>query len=359
VKLLHALRTRKWRFATIGLALVLLLSASGIASWPDQVRGMRFANRQDELFRYVAQELAEPALCERIPWSVMVPGGFFIAPSYERSDCYDFIAGRTKNPRPCWKVRRLGTMALISDQTSMWSCLRNAWRGRNGGMAVPPESLVEFFTKLGYDPDTLHLEGITPPVVNLRDIYMLLPKRPDLITRIEQATRASRSQPDLAEKDATNAAYLDDMAALVSEDLSWCARISEDVELPRQSAGFRDWCFFTFASNTKNVAACTRIPIRPGETDPRLSLQANCNRQANSSYPLGHYGPEVPPDDDRIRALMALLDYPTPRANDMPAETVYAAYQRFLQELNKQTDERHAEARRRFIARVQQLPAGA
>jgi hypothetical protein len=78
-------------------ALGLFIFLSGITSWPDLLRGMRRVNQQDELYRYVAQELDEPSLCEEIPWSVESPGGFFIAPSYERSNCYSFIAGRTRN----------------------------------------------------------------------------------------------------------------------------------------------------------------------------------------------------------------------------------------------------------------------
>ena len=33
------------------------------------------------------------------------------------------------------------------------------------GIAVSAASLAGFFAKLGYDAETLHLEGITPPVV--------------------------------------------------------------------------------------------------------------------------------------------------------------------------------------------------
>jgi hypothetical protein len=44
---------------------------------------------------------------------------------------------------------------------------------------------------MGYDPDSLHLEGITPPVVSLKDIYRQLPAQPDIATRIEKASGAS------------------------------------------------------------------------------------------------------------------------------------------------------------------------
>jgi len=334
------------------VALVLALSSlfvflSGITSWPDQLRGMRRVNRQDGIYRYVAQELAEPAICEEIPWSAQSPGGFFIAPSYERSNCYAFIAGRTKNLSLCWKVKRLGVFRLLSQQTSMWSCLADAWRGLHAGVGITPEELVDFFNRLGYDPDALSLEGITPPIVNVKDFYRQLPNRPDIVTRIEKAADAAT--------DPTDAAYLADMAALVTAKPGWCARIPEDLQLVRQRARFRDWCLFTLATNTHNVAICRLIPIRAGERDPRLSLQAKCAFQASSRYPSGRYGPETPDSDDQMRTVIAMLHYELPRARDLPSRTVYAAYERFLHELNQSTDPLHAAARQRFIARARAL----
>lgn len=158
-------RVRRWHVAALLLGLGAVVALSGLNSWSDRRKGMRPASEQDELFRYVAQQIAEPALCAKIPWSAELGGGFFIAPSYERSTCYMFIAGRTKSPWLCWNVKRLGAFSPLSSQTSMWSCLRHAWDGLNSGIAVSPASLAGFFAKLGYDADTLHLEGITPPVV--------------------------------------------------------------------------------------------------------------------------------------------------------------------------------------------------
>jgi hypothetical protein len=340
-------RVGKWRLTALLLALGGFVFFSGIPSWPDQLRGMRPASQEDELYRYVAQELDEPSLCPEIPWSVESPGGFFIAPSYERSNCYAFIAGRTKNLSLCWKVKRLGAFRLLSQQTSMWSCLAGAWHGMNAGIAVSPENLVGFFTRLGYDPDTLHLEGITPPVVNVKDIYRQLPRQPDIVTRIEKAISPSG--------DSTDAAYLADIAALVTETAGWCIRIPEDLPLAGQRATFRDWCLLTLATNTRNTELCRLIPIRANERDPRLSLQATCAFQAGSPHPGGRYGPEVPDTDDRTRALITLLHYEIPRAKDLPLGTLSAAYSRFLDELNHGADPQHTAARQRFIARVRAL----
>ena len=355
MKPLRLWRVRKWRLAALILLLGLFVFLSGIQSWPDQLRGMRSVNQQDELYRYVAQELAEPALCEEIPWSAESPGGFFIAPSYERSNCYTFIAGRTKNLGLCWKVRRLGPFRFLSQQISMWSCLGEAWHGANAGIAVSPENLVGFFTRLGYNPDTLHLEGITPPVVNLKDIYRQLPNRPDIVMRIEKAIGATVRSGSSTTDDSTNAAYLADIAALVTKTPGWCARIPEDLPVVSQRARFRDWCLFTLASNTRNPELCRLIPIRANETDQRLSLKAKCDVQARSPNPGGQYGPEVPDTNDRTGTLIAMLHYEIPRAKDLPLAVVSAAYQRFLDELNRGSDPRPMAARQRFIARVRTL----
>jgi hypothetical protein len=157
--------------------------------------------------------------------------------------------------------------------------------------------------------------------------------------------------------DATIAAYLADIAALASKDASWCLRIPQDMQVASEPAKFRDWCLFTLASNTKNAALCGRIPIRPSERDARLSLHANCKRQANSPYPSTlRYEPELPDDDNLTRVLIHKLDYPIPRAADLPLESIAAAYGLFLNELENHFDAPHTAARRRFVERVQRLP---
>src|SRR5712691_12601908 len=161
----------RWRLAAILIFLGVIVSLSGIRSWPDQIRGMRPGNNYEEFYRYIAQEFDEPGLCGKISWTAILPGGFFEDQSYMRSECYDYIAGRTKNPWLCWRVKRYGAFSLLSHQTSVWSCLDHAFHGWNGGIGINPEALTGFFNEMGYDPDTLHLEGVTPPVVSVKDIY--------------------------------------------------------------------------------------------------------------------------------------------------------------------------------------------
>jgi hypothetical protein len=320
---------------------------------------MRRGSKTDEFYRYVAQQLGEPDLCDKIPWSVESSGGFFTQPSYERSECYDFIAGRTRNPWLCWQVKRLGAVSVLSTQTSMWTCLDHAVHGWNGGIGIAPADLLRFFAQMGYDPDRLHLEGITPPLVSVKDIYRQLLTRPDVVTRIEQATGAADTALNVSPGDVMNAAYLADMAALVTKDSRWCFRIPEELPLASEPSKFRDWCLFTLATNTRSAELCRRIPVGASRTDPRMSLREQCGFQVKSPHPTNlHYGPEVPDDDDRARALMTTLNFQIPRARDLPPERIYAAYDQFLDELNHGTDQPHMTARRRFVDRVRRLPEG-
>lgn len=130
---------------------------------------------------------------------------------------------------------------------------------------------------------------------------------------------------------------------------------SKDLPLPSQSAGFRNWCWFTVASNTKNPTLCRKIRIPANQGDPRFSLRATCNFQATAQNASGKYGPEVP-DDSRSKAIISELGYELPAAKDLSVSEIYAAYDRFLDELNKQDDARHVAARKRFIERVRSLP---
>ncbi len=349
----------RWRAAAIVIFLVVIVSLSGIRSWPDQIRGTRPGTKHEEFYRYIAQELSEPELCEKISWTALLPGGFFEERAYVRSECYEFIAGRTKNPWLCWKVKRYGAVSLLSHQTSMWSCLDHALHGWSGGVGINPNDLTAFFTDMGYDPDTLHLEGITPPVVSVKDLYRQLPKRPDILAQIEKARNSSGASSTASLTDIEDTAYLDDMAALVTKDSRSCMRIPEDLPVASEPHKFRDWCLMTLATNTKDADLCRRISIPPNTRDARLSLQATCLFQVNSPYPSNAvYGPEVPMSDEQMRRLIAMLKYEVPRAKDLPPEEIYQAYSRFLDELEHTTDPQHVAARERFLDRVRRLPDG-
>ena len=373
-------KDRRWRAAAIALLLLAVAELAGVRSWPDQLAGMRPPNKNDEFFRYIAQQLHEPALCRKIPWSVVSPGGWFISPSYERSECYETLAGNTRNPWLCLRVKRLGAQSFINDQTSMWSCLQHAQEGFQSGMGISQGDLAAFFTRMGYDPDTLQLEGITPPIVRVKDLYRGLTNRyglairsqsaggphtviepgsvdqAELVKRIENAIGAPGKPPTGEKTDVEDAAYLADMAAMVSKDSQWCMQIPATLPLATERAGFRDWCLFTLAVETKDAQLCGRISPAADGSDTRLSMQANCERQVNSTIPTTiHYQPEVPSDDERTRVLLTQLHVGIPRASDLPPERREEAYGLFLEELSHRTDSAHSAARQRFIERVESL----
>jgi hypothetical protein len=364
-----------------------LVLITGVMAWaqavertPDPTAATRPPDKYDEFVRYIAQELAEPALCEKIPWAVTESGGWGYGPSYERSECYGTIAGNTKNPAICAQVRRLGAANAQIEQTSPESCMKRAKEGFNSGMAIPQANLVEFFNRMGYAPDTIHLEGITPPLVVAKDIYRQLPDRYGLAIRsaaaggphevlepgiVNQAELVKRiesviggpEEPMRAPAGAVlNGAYLADLAAMAGKDGRWCFKIPADLALATERGGFRNWCVFTVARENKDVALCARIPVPSDGSDVRMSLRAECKREITSTNPSWtHYGPEAPVDEERTRVLLGLLKVDVPRAKDLPPDRIYEGYSRFLQELSHGKDAKHLAARKRFIERVEAL----
>jgi len=327
----------------IGIAVPLLIVAvyiSNLGSLPEQARGLRLPNEHEELYRYVAQEADEPALCDKISWTAIGPGGFFTEPSFYRSECYDTIAGRTRNAVLCLKVRRLGAISLISEQTSMWSCMKHAREGFFSGIAVSSSPLSRFFSEMGYNPDTLS-------IVSIPRYYGMMAKDKNYIERAQ----AKLAQPGLSQE---HVAYLADMIALASEDAQWCERIPPSFSVSKVPMPLRSWCYYTLASNSRNEALCDKIPIRSGE-DTRVSWHRNCLFQARSRPSNIRYGGEVPGDVEECRSIMSLLGYPIPRGWNFPVYKTAGADFGFLSALRDQS--RNAEARRDFIDRINHLPS--
>jgi hypothetical protein len=335
-----------------------VVSLSGVTSWPDIMRGMRPPTSDEAFFYYVAQEFHEPDMCGKISWSAMDPGGFFYRASFDRSQCYLQMAIRMRSTRPCWRVRRLGAISLLDSQTSMWSCFRDAVHGTEGGRVVSYAQLVQCLNAMGYQPDSLQVEGVTPPIVSIADEYHALPAKPDVVERITRILDTADRSPAASRSDTVDNAYLAHIAALVTNAPAWCNRIPAGLPLATERGSFRSWCLFTLATNTKDTALCRRITIPPQDArDPRPSLQSTCLFQAKSPYPSNvRYAPEVPPDD-RAPGIFAKLGYEIPRAADLPADRVGRAYDWFLHELRTRTDSVHVAARRRFIERAERLPS--
>ena len=65
---------------------VVALAALAYSPAPDFAK-MHRPNPHETFYQYVAFEFDAPALCDKLSPGALIPGGFFIAPSYARSDC--------------------------------------------------------------------------------------------------------------------------------------------------------------------------------------------------------------------------------------------------------------------------------
>ena len=147
---------------------------------------------------------------------------------------------------------------------------------------------------MGYDPDTIQLEGITPAIVQVKDIYSRLTDRfgiairtqaaggphevlvpgtvnqAELVKRIEDAIGGPGETANAKITDIVNVAYLADMAAMVSKDSQWCFRIIyRTCRSTTERGAFGNWCLFTLAKETGDDALCERILFQ--ETEPTLA----------------------------------------------------------------------------------------
>ncbi len=281
---------------------VVSLAALAYSPAPDFAK-MHRPNPHETFYQYVAFEFDAPALCDKLSPGALIPGGFFIAPSYARSDCFATIARRYDRPALCWRARRLGSFAPLEEQTSIVTCFWDVFQrapdpsistympGRN--------DVVTIFAEMGYRPEELYHEGVTPPLLNLPDAYRRLAAQPDLVQRIDRITSAgpspaspspltpaSPSPAPPAESTpltSTQRMYLFELAAHVSGDVSWCTRIPADLRnpgTPRNTGGpslfERDRCILEIATNTRTPASCSvdshppRRLARPDE--PPLGL---------------------------------------------------------------------------------------
>jgi len=237
-------------------------------------------------------------------------------------------------------------------------------RGNGAGVIRSPRPLPT-----RHRPDELYREGVTPPLLDLRDAYARLAQQPDLISRIARVTAVSASDrsvgppapstavggastphsgnglfpisaspsgvPTAAERDR-----LDELAAHVSGDVSWCMRISAGVldpgtapELGRPSLFQRDRCVLEVASNTRRPASCRLIPERPDDWPGAMSRRSVCEFQAARAPDPYHYGAPPPSSDAEVRALIILLGYPIPTVRDVSANEIQTDYFQFIWQL--------------------------
>jgi hypothetical protein len=327
---------------------------------------MRPPNSHETFYQYVAFELDDPALCEKLSPSSLIPGGIFIAQSYARSDCYDKIALRYDRPSLCLKARRLGLPAILSEQISPLRCLVNVMRrAPDVGISTympAREDLVSIFAEMGYRPEALYREGITPPLLNIPDAYRRLADHADLLPRIAALTSAPSSSLTPAEQ-----MHLFELAAHVSNDVSWCIRIPADLldpateRKPRVPGLFqRDRCILEVASDTRKPDSCKLIPVRADDWPGMMSRRSTCEWQASRPPDKYHYGAPTPQTDDETRHIIKALGYPLPDVRDVSANEIQSGYYYFIWQMaatNKTANNNPATgaARAKFLSRVAAL----
>ncbi len=369
----------RWRFWAALVAVWVLAELGGARSWPDRIVGLHLPDQYEEFMRYAAQETNAASLCEKIPWSVYLPAGWDAAASYQRSDCYETIAGDTKDPWLCLYVKRLGSPAIFRAQTSMWSCLGRARRNEHSGMAVRDGTLLHYFAQMGYRPDTVQDEGVIGPLIRVKDLYRGLSDRyglqigrnasgnatvvvsgtlskDALMERIEHVIGARDGTLPAAGVSREDAAYLADLAAMTRLDARWCERIPAELPLAGEPEGFRSVCLYQVAVETKDEALCDRIPVPTGMRVPQASRQATCRFEIESKAPrTTHYAAAVPQSEDDVARLLQLLKVEIPTAQSLPESEIARNYWQFLFDLGYARTAQEAAARQRFIARAESL----
>jgi hypothetical protein len=329
---------------------------------------MRPPNSHETFFQYIAFELDAPALCEKLSPSSVIPGGIFIAQSYARSDCYAKIALRYDRPSLCWNAKRLGLPAILSEQISPLRCLVNVMRrAPDVGISTympAREDLVSIFAEMGYRPEALYREGITPPLLNIPDAYRRLGDHPDLLPRITALTSAPGSSLTPAER-----MHLFELAARVSNDVSWCLRIPADLldpateRKPKVPGLFqRDRCVLEVASDTRKPDSCKLIPVRADDWPGMMSRRSICEGQASRPPDKYHYGAPTPPTEDETRQIITALGYPLPDVRDVSANEIetacfYFMWQMAATDRNENNNPATGAARVKFLSRVAALPS--
>lgn len=357
--------------AAVATLCTVILAVGSSAALADDSTGRR-PNAHETFYQYVALQLGEAGMCEKISRSAILPGGFFMAASYARSVCFDRVARKLGQVALCARVDRLGAMTWLDDQTSSWSCRRAIWsKGPDPSLSTympSQEDLVRIFAEMGYRPDELHRDGLTAPLAGVKDAYRRLGQQPDLLARIGKATDgiaagslpagARQRSPELIE-------YLFEMAAHVGNDVSWCLKISEaaldpDVEAAARSPRlyWRDRCLLELASNNYEEAWCRLIPDRPDDRrSPLLTTKAACVRQAGRPRGDSHrYAFRAPRSEDDARTLIKLLGYPLPDVRDVPGSVIASTYLEYIWALSLAKTPDEAAARQRLIERTKALP---
>jgi len=315
---------------------------------------LRRPTQRDTLWAYLAFELNEPSLCDKIPPHAYVSSGLFggsLIPQIGlyRSECYLKVAERYGLQNLCDKVISIRT-AYAASEYSTKNCHKkiadNKGPNSSFGQSSPDDNeLISFFDALGYSPETLHLEGLAPPLSTVIDDYQILivsqayyklAKEKDILERITRVTASSAFPIEQKE-------FLYSMAAVVARDGNWCQKIRGDIHATGQypvDRFFRDECVTDFAYAANNPTLCSEIPNRP---QYRTSFSENiirdeCRRMIEIHWnSRGDY--RVPLDKNMRMAMITALGYPAPNIKEFPDHNIAEYYLGFIAKLTNKNAE--------------------
>jgi hypothetical protein len=360
-------RWKNWWCAVIALVVTL---GFALSYTPGLFLALRSPTERETVLYYFAQNIGEPALCGQISWaahrsySVLFGGG---GASFWRSDCYERVAEARHDPSICWLVRPWVDLDPLSSEYSAFSCRRRAKGGYISGIALPNDLLIRTFRQLGYDVDQLHLEGVIPPAIRVRDVYLGLERDAAVVARAKQLLE--HRTPSLHADDRS---YLAQLVAVATANPDFCAYIPADQRVNQVAAPLRDWCYYTVAFDTQDIRVCERMTPAAAETTvlaakaagvrpeiaEQMGLHAECARIAKRLGPRLHYGPEVPSDDQQTQRLFTALGVVMPSAHDWSPNAIAAYYQQFLFALwpGDSPDPIRDAARAKLVRRLLTLP---
>jgi hypothetical protein len=342
---------------------------------------------EEDIFFYFAQQLGEPALCNRIRWSVFerynvtFGGG---GASYMRSDCYERVAQTRHDASICWKVRPLVEFSWVSPGYSTAGCRRRTLARENVFTALDDALLVRTFERMGYDIARMPTRGVFPPPIRLPDVYRGLEHDSAAVARAGQLLRPpgpARAGVPEAPEDRN---YLAHLVAVARADPGWCDEIDRTSTESSGIHPFHEWCLYTLAQNAGSSQICARM--RPAAEDRKtieakahgvrpaiaeqLSLRADCEsiERNRALAPTNiHYSPELPPGAVQIRRVLDVLGVAIPPAHDWPIDQRATYLNHFLFALSHESyavgedasdEAARVATREELVRRMLALPSG-
>ena len=327
------------------LIFIFLLITTGCQSLSSNTSELRRPNQYEVFYQFAAFELNAPELCEKISSQAILTAAWGAQGrqiSLVKSDCYENIAFKYGRKDICEHIVPVNGTGLSGNKITKKNCLKEvAKKGPQSTYTTyTPQynDLAEIFSSMGYTIEDIDALGNMGSLINLEDEYRSLAKKKDITKRISKLAKVSGENIPAVRK----MEFLYDLAAHVTNDISWCMKIRDDAIQPvsRHSRTnikeiFRDKCILAIASNSRQIKFCESIPNNPEDPENIWSIKGSCYRLASPLFKSNtHYGVIPPAEDDTIIELFNMLDY---RMNDIKSVKQYRidkAYYNFLDSLS-------------------------